>query len=1098
MENSNLDKNVEKKVTDVVGEKIKDGTINLDDMVDVSDDQSINLSTTLIESDDAKKVEVNDRSFNEGVSSDMDGSHVVSNESTSSDEIGNDGIFNEVSNIFKDGKSQKLDKHEDLKSSDLKDTIDTAKNNLKPIADEAKKNIKPVVDDVKKTANQLKEQGKKAAAKAGGAAISAATDGIVPPKLGEWASKKALDKIEKKGKKAFSNAKNSLKNNLSQRKENIKEKVQNNEKLQKLKKKGANTLRKIGKTIKAIKTIKFIEKYGPIIAVAVAIFVAIASVASVVSVIQTYVPGIFGDVKDETDTDTYSKRDIKILSNIKEVVDKYPNVSTDEAANILATVAYPYHTLLQNDNVKALSGENDEDEDDDELDEMELLFESDSNLTASEKYEKYKMIFGSITEAATMTFKEWLADQFGYELSDDDDEDDGNPSNDMYLTIFKKDKYIDKFDELMEIYSNDNTEDKSIYKQYLEDTYYKNDDGYKDLIENTEDEEELILEIEKDVEDNTELYEVYIPQSCATSYSSQSGGQITIDYTNSDGISLQDLLTKNILVDVKKEGCTETGKLTNCASLYSSPITMEKYIIGVTLQEVGNDLNNIEHIKANMVAEKSFAINRAYERGNVVPLSEDTYVIGIIDSTRDQDYCDYETGESCSSGNANPSQAAIENLKQAWEESKDTYLWNGSQLLGSVCQNQSYASACFCSAGSCLFQEEVKDGYSSSSYTDILSDQFSAVNATFLNIEGNYISSSTVISSTTCSSGTGNSLGIPDDQFIFYYQNDYNDLFCGSDATIAKAGCGGTSYAMLVANLSNDTSFNPVDASNEGEGSGNCGSGGSSNGLFLDTLVNKHSGFTAEVIPTTSDGAQQVLDVIKNGGLVVANVQANSPFTGGGHWIIIRGITEDGKVKVADPASSDRSLNGTYAINDFIDLDYFIDTDDGKTMHSWIAVYGPKSEEIKESNQAASTGDGITTGTFIYPIKSITSHSCNDYPKYSSGAAHTGTDMSVSIGTEVLAVDGGTVVVSKDLVGCDGRNCVGGYYSYGRYIEIEHSNGLKTLYAHLSERKVSVGDKVSQGQVIGLSGENGNTTGPHLHFEVKSNGNTVNPCNYFK
>ena len=99
---------------------------------------------------------------------------------------------------------------------------------------------------------------------------------------------------------------------------------------------------------------------------------------------------------------------------------------------------------------------------------------------------------------------------------------------------------------------------------------------------------------------------------------------------------------------------------------------------------------------------------------------------------------------------------------------------------------------------------------------------------------------------------------------------------------------------------------------------------------------------------------------------------------------------------------------------------------------------------------------------------------------------HSGIDLQAKTGTSVYASAGGKVVLAS------------WYYVYGNCIVIDHGNGIKTRYAHLSSYKVKVGDTVSRGQLIALSGNTGNSTGPHLHFEVIVNGSTKNPVNYLK
>lgn len=130
-----------------------------------------------------------------------------------------------------------------------------------------------------------------------------------------------------------------------------------------------------------------------------------------------------------------------------------------------------------------------------------------------------------------------------------------------------------------------------------------------------------------------------------------------------------------------------------------------------------------------------------------------------------------------------------------------------------------------------------------------------------------------------------------------------------------------------------------------------------------------------------------------------------------------------------------------------------------------------------------STGNGAHSGTLGYPTSYRTISA--GYPNYSSGRFHGGIDFPCPRGTAVHAAASGTVIVAKNL-----------NYSYGHYLIIDHGNGLSTLYAHNTTLLVGVGSKVSKGQQIASSGSTGNSTGPHCHFEVRINGNRVNPLSY--
>ncbi|WP_046503146.1 M23 family metallopeptidase [Streptomyces odonnellii] len=109
-------------------------------------------------------------------------------------------------------------------------------------------------------------------------------------------------------------------------------------------------------------------------------------------------------------------------------------------------------------------------------------------------------------------------------------------------------------------------------------------------------------------------------------------------------------------------------------------------------------------------------------------------------------------------------------------------------------------------------------------------------------------------------------------------------------------------------------------------------------------------------------------------------------------------------------------------------------------------------------------------------------------------AKHSGQDFAVPIGTAVHAVHGGTVVKAGSYGAGDGP-------AYGNAIVIKHGDGTYSQYAHLSKIQVHVGQYVKTGQQIALSGNTGNSSGPHLHFEIRTTpnyGSAVNPVNFLR
>lgn len=149
------------------------------------------------------------------------------------------------------------------------------------------------------------------------------------------------------------------------------------------------------------------------------------------------------------------------------------------------------------------------------------------------------------------------------------------------------------------------------------------------------------------------------------------------------------------------------------------------------------------------------------------------------------------------------------------------------------------------------------------------------------------------------------------------------------------------------------------------------------------------------------------------------------------------------------------------------------------------------SNQIAElSRQAAANGSvPMGDGTLIWPTPSCTTtnsaYGYRVHPIYGTVKFHAGEDIPAGYGAQILAAASGTVVTAGWVSG------------YGNYTVIDHGGGLMTAYGHQSSFAVSVGDVVTQGQVIGYVGSTGNSTGPHLHFEVYVNGSTVDPKSYF-
>ena len=155
------------------------------------------------------------------------------------------------------------------------------------------------------------------------------------------------------------------------------------------------------------------------------------------------------------------------------------------------------------------------------------------------------------------------------------------------------------------------------------------------------------------------------------------------------------------------------------------------------------------------------------------------------------------------------------------------------------------------------------------------------------------------------------------------------------------------------------------------------------------------------------------------------------------------------------------------------------------------AAAAKKKGGSSSSSTTTTTSSGATrySGTFTWPLPGYTNNSSaygwRVHPIFGTRKFHKGEDIPAPTGTPIVAAASGTVTTAGWVSG------------YGNYTVINHGGGVMTAYGHQSAIHVSVGQTVSAGQTIGLVGSTGNSTGPHLHFEVYVNGSTQNPMSYF-
>ena len=593
-----------------------------------------------------------------------------------------------------------------------KDVNNNNKNNLNNNLNNVKNNAK---DKLNKAAEPLKKAANKGIDKAGGMAISAATGGVIPPKVGEKITKVAKKPAAKMAKNSMGNLGKKMpklnklnnlknKNNLNNKNSNPKDDI----------KKVAN------KATRAYKVLKWIQRIKPIlpaIGVAFLVLLIIGLVIGIMSSMESFLPGINGDVKEEEQIENYSKRDQKIINYIEKMVNKYPNVSTttsenedgeeqnSAAAKVLAVFAYPYYDLLQSDDVREYATGEVEDEEDEEDEEIEI-------------------------------------DEEQAESSEDDEEDDGS-DDDMYLDHLVKSKDKDNYEKLMKKYNElgDEGFDEYVKNEYMEDS----ESGYKKYIlkevqaEDMADAKEAIM---ADIESNINMFEPYIPErtcNTGTSTTSLGTGNMTEATSGEIVVKLKDYFATN--------GAFVKSDFDSAPFLYgtdTNPLPFTRYIFGVMYAESASCTGVESCAKTLMITAKSYALGRPKSMGFDIEEVDGKKVLTLRGNVGDQDFCDvYEgcnsgtyakstwsnfTGEGYNNRKDKMSAEQIANLEKWWNETADQYVTDASGNFTGSHYSDYNAN---CKKGNCVSQTRIKNA--SDTEPDYMNILFNDENGGFSN-----------------------------------------------------------------------------------------------------------------------------------------------------------------------------------------------------------------------------------------------------------------------------------------------------------------------------------------------------------------------------
>jgi murein DD-endopeptidase MepM/ murein hydrolase activator NlpD len=233
-------------------------------------------------------------------------------------------------------------------------------------------------------------------------------------------------------------------------------------------------------------------------------------------------------------------------------------------------------------------------------------------------------------------------------------------------------------------------------------------------------------------------------------------------------------------------------------------------------------------------------------------------------------------------------------------------------------------------------------------------------------------------------------------------------------------------------------------------------------GDTLSTVAEKF-GISVDTIKWAND--------IRRDNLIIGQIIKIPPVTG----VTYKVREGDTVYSIAKKYKTDAQKIVNFPFNDFTDLDTF-------ALAAGQTLVVPDGVIAEAPPVAAPPMPQIIvggTGQFIWPTNGV----ITQYPVW----YHMALDIANPSGPGVMAADDGTVTLVEYL-----------QYSYGHHVMIDHGSGLSTLYGHMTDIYVKVGDVVKRGQVIGRMGSTGRSTGTHLHFEIRKNNITQNPLSFLK